>query len=1017
MKPFHSPCRIAVYFSGLFMLCASIGHANTYTVTNTNDSGSGSFRQAVLNANANTGPDIIAFTGGLGTITVSSYISLDGTVSMNGNAAQVVSGGTTSNLVYFAAGSDGSTITGMAFIQSAGYGLSLASNCNKVYNCRFGTNWSDTTGLGNNFGLLVNGSHYNDIGGTTSGEKNVFSGNNNTGLGVYNAIGTRIRGNYIGTNAAGTAALANPTGLQLYGNTMMTMIGGNRSSGEGNLIAGNTSYGVYLNNTGVFGNTLVGNTIGIRLTQDTEIPNQIGMLIYKSSGNYLGLPSLGYENIIAGSNSYGIWLWVGSTATDTHPALNRIQNNYIGICPDTGNVYPNVNGIFLNYADSNLIGGDYAANEGNVISGNTNHGIYMLEGAGNTISGNLIGTNINGTAEAHNSGCGIRISAGYDNYIGGANLSIALRQGNLISGNYQHGLSFEREVIGEQQRRNQIYGNWIGLALNGTSTIPNLQSGFNFYINAGDNIIGMPGSNYRNVVSGNGGYGFRAHYGFNNQVVGNYFGTDINGTAFLPNTNDPIYWTNSYRNRIGGTAAGEGNIICGSSANGIYLSDSFENTIIANYIGTLANTTVTSPNLTNGIYLTNWSYTNWIGLEGTNLGNLIAGPDSGIQIAHDNADGVMLSTNTICAFSTVGIILGDGANNNQAAPAITSHSDDWLYGTCVSGDDVIEVFVASLGEGSAGGSLTLVGRTTAIIGTSWGLNATGRFTTSGDVFTAIATNGMNSSSFSNNYMLPYPATPTFTVTPTATITLTRTVTPTGTQTATLTSTATYTSTPTVTPSVTLTSTSSITPTFTITPTATVTATITPSSTITTTHTPGDTSTFTYTPTTTLTATPSASATPTATFTITTSPVDTGTFTATPSVTLTVTEFLTRTISPTATITPTSTASPFVTATPSSSITPTVTASPIAATARADKTISAYPNPSRDKVYFNVPEFNSGQLRIIVFNINRERVFELSSTNPVEVLSWDCRSIGAGIYIGLITIDNKKVRSFKIAVLK
>ena len=60
----------------------------------------------------------------------------------------------------------------MAFIQSAGYGLSLASNCNKVYNCRFGTNWSDTIGLGNNFGLMVNGSHYNDIGGTTSGEKN-----------------------------------------------------------------------------------------------------------------------------------------------------------------------------------------------------------------------------------------------------------------------------------------------------------------------------------------------------------------------------------------------------------------------------------------------------------------------------------------------------------------------------------------------------------------------------------------------------------------------------------------------------------------------------------------------------------------------------------------------------------------------------------------------------------------------------------------------------------------------------
>ncbi len=957
MKPFHSPGRSAVYFSGLFMLCAAIGHANTYSVTNTNDSGSGSFRQAVLNANANAGPDSITFTGGLGTITVASYISLDGTVAMNGNGTQVVSGGTTSNLVYFAAGSDGSTITGMAFIQSAGYGLSLASNCNQVYNCRFGTNWIDTPGLGNNFGLLVNGSQYNDIGGTTPGEKNVFSGNNNTGLGVYNAIGTRIRGNYIGTNAAGTAALANLTGLQLYGNTMMTMVGGNRLAGEGNLIAGNSTYGIYFNDTEVFGNTLAGNTVGVGLTQDIEIPNQVGVMLYKSSGNYLGLPSLGYENIIAGSNFYGIWLWVGSTATDTHPALNRIQNNYIGICPDTGNVYPNVNGIFLNYANSNLIGGDYAANEGNVISGNTSHGIYMLEGAGNTISGNLIGTNINGTAEAHNSGCGIRIRAGSDNYIGGANLSIALRQGNLISGNYQHGLSLERSVIGEQQRRNQIYGNWIGLALGGTVTIPNLQSGLNFYINAGDNIIGMQSSNYRNVVSGNGAYGFRAHYGFNNQVAGNYFGTDINGTAFLPNTNDPIYWTNRYRNRIGGTAAGEGNIICGAGTNGIYLSDSFENTIIANYIGTLANTTVTSPNLTNGIYLTNWSYTNWIGLEGTNLGNLIAGPDNGIQIAHDNADGVMLSTNTICAFSNAGIILAGGANNNQAAPVITSHSDDWLYGACVSGDDVIEVFVSDRAEGSAGGSLTYVGRTTAIVGTLWGLNFPGRFTTSGEVFTAIASNDRNSSAFASNYMIPYPATPTFTVTPTATITLTRTVTPTGTHTATLTSTATYTATPTA----------------------------TPSSTITSTGTAGDTPTFTYTPTATLTATPSASATPAATFTLTTSPGDTGTFTATPSVTLT------------------------------AIATPTFTASPAAAS--ADKTISAYPNPSRDKVYFHVPEFNSGQLRIMVFNINSERVFELSSTNPVEVLSWDCRSMGAGIYIGLITIDNEKVRSFKIAVLK
>ncbi|MCD4814401.1 hypothetical protein K8S19_12005 [bacterium] len=1027
MKKIHFVYRIPICLFSFFLLSVTLGHAATYTVTNTNDSGGGSFRQAVLDANANGGPDVITFTGGLGTITVSSYIPVNDTVLMNGNGTQVVSGGTTTNLVYFAAGSDGSTITGMAFIQSLGYGLGIYSSCNKVYNCRFGTDWSDTPGLGNNFGLSVSGSHYNDIGGTTGGEKNVMSGNNNTGLGVNNAIGTRIRGNHIGTNSAGTAALANPTGLQLYGNTMMTMVGGNRSSGEGNLIAGNSSYGVYFNNTEVFGNTLVGNTIGVQLTQDAEIPNQVGMMLYKSSGNHIGLPTSGYENIIAGSNSYGLWLWVGSTSTDPHPAWNRIQNNYIGICPDTGNVYPNVNGIFLNYADSNLIGGDYAAGEGNVISGNTYHGIYMLQGMGNTICGNFIGTNLSGAAEAHNSGCGIRIAAGHGNLIGGQNIGGAFRYGNLISGNYQHGISFEREIVGEQQRENKIYGNWIGLNLTGTATIPNSQSGINFYINAGDNYIGTSNSDYRNVISGNGWYGFRSHYGFNNKVYGNYIGTDINGTAFLPNSNDALYWTHSYRNRIGGTSAGEGNIICGSSTNGIYLSDSFENTIIANYIGTLANTTVTTPNLTNGIYLTDWSHTNWIGLKASNLGNMVAGPDNGIQIAHDNADSVMLSTNTICAFSTAGITLAAGANNNQSVPAITSHDDDWLYGTCVSGDDVIEVFVAGRGEGSSGGSLTFVGRTTAIIETSWGLNAPGRFSTSGDMFTAIATNGMNSSAFAANYMIPYPSTPTFTVTTTPSMTPTPTITSTITRTATPSTTITYTSTPSATPTTTITSTASMTPTATITSTTTPTATVTPTSTITITNTPGDTPTFTATPTITPSATPSTTATPTLTITLTATPGDTSTYTATPSITVTVTPTatasITRTGSPTPTITPTSTASPFVTATPTASITLTAvvtntfTTSPVINPPQTNKTIPAFPNPAKDTVFFSVPEFTSGQLKIIVYNVNSERVFELSSTSPTEILSWDCREAGVGIYIGLITIDNKKIRSFKIAVLK
>src|SRR6476659_10313185 len=40
---------------------AVVASANTYTVTNTNDSGAGSLRQAILDANANAGADTIAF--------------------------------------------------------------------------------------------------------------------------------------------------------------------------------------------------------------------------------------------------------------------------------------------------------------------------------------------------------------------------------------------------------------------------------------------------------------------------------------------------------------------------------------------------------------------------------------------------------------------------------------------------------------------------------------------------------------------------------------------------------------------------------------------------------------------------------------------------------------------------------------------------------------------------------------------------------------------------------------------
>src|SRR5262245_1441044 len=73
----------------------------TYTVTNLNDSGAGSLRQAIIDAGASAGTDSIVFATGLsgGTITltsgeleVRSDVTIDGDIDGDGSADITVSG-------------------------------------------------------------------------------------------------------------------------------------------------------------------------------------------------------------------------------------------------------------------------------------------------------------------------------------------------------------------------------------------------------------------------------------------------------------------------------------------------------------------------------------------------------------------------------------------------------------------------------------------------------------------------------------------------------------------------------------------------------------------------------------------------------------------------------------------------------------------------------------------------------------------------------------------------------------
>src|SRR6185503_12505247 len=214
-------------------------------VTNTNDSGSGSLRQALLDANNNAGPQTIAFNipgAGVHTIAplsalpqVTDSVIIDGytqpgssvnTLARGDNALLLIelNGGNSGNGLDIHA--DNCTVRGLIVNRATGMGIDLWSSNNLIEGNFIGTNATGTNSLGNAVGVRVisSGAANNTIGGTTAAARNVISGNGYGVFAAFNPLGTKVQGNYIGTNAAGTAVLANPLyGVRVDG---VSLIGG-----------------------------------------------------------------------------------------------------------------------------------------------------------------------------------------------------------------------------------------------------------------------------------------------------------------------------------------------------------------------------------------------------------------------------------------------------------------------------------------------------------------------------------------------------------------------------------------------------------------------------------------------------------------------------------------------------------------------------------------------------------------------------------------------------------------------
>ena len=127
---------------------------------------------------------------------------------------------------------------------------------------RIGTNAAGTAAIPNATGILVSdvtGASFHRIGGLNSGEGNVISGNTGDGIDIRNTAGLYIFGNIIGRSADGSAPLGNGgDGIQLSNSTEHLLIGGQTNKSQ-NTMANNGGHGVLVDSAM---GTVNGNTIG-----------------------------------------------------------------------------------------------------------------------------------------------------------------------------------------------------------------------------------------------------------------------------------------------------------------------------------------------------------------------------------------------------------------------------------------------------------------------------------------------------------------------------------------------------------------------------------------------------------------------------------------------------------------------------------------------------------------------------------------------------------------------------------
>ncbi|HJR07106.1 MAG TPA: Calx-beta domain-containing protein [Pyrinomonadaceae bacterium] len=208
------------------------------------------------------------------------------------------------------------------------------------------------------------------------------------------------------------------------------------------------------------------------------------------------------------------------------PTNNTIQGNRIGT--DVSGMVALGNGdraaVEFNASNGNMLGGPNAADR-NLLSGGNAYGVFVINGAsGNTVQGNLIGTDASGSLDLGNAQIGVLIDNRTGNTI----------RANVISGNGSDGIQIRNNLA--SGTNNVVQGNFIGTNATGATAagntghgIADVRSGSDMSV--GGNTIGGAGAGEANTIAFNGGDGVAVVSG-----TGTTSGTTISRNSIHTNT-------------------------------------------------------------------------------------------------------------------------------------------------------------------------------------------------------------------------------------------------------------------------------------------------------------------------------------------------------------------------------------------------------------------------------------------------------------------------------------------------